>query len=167
MKQQIHQIMIFYQPRDVKKKDFLSILYNKSFKKYTKPKFQSGERVRNVKNAILFRKRYKPQFTDKIFETSAISTKNCNIIRDLYQPRYVKKKRFFYQFCITNRSRNILNQNSKVVIELEMSKMPFISEKDTNHNLQTKFLKLRQYLQKTATSSEISKKRNSGKLYEK
>ena len=29
-------------PRDVKNSDFLSILYNKSFKKYTKPKFKIG-----------------------------------------------------------------------------------------------------------------------------
>ena len=30
-------------PRDVKNSDFLSILYNKSFKKYTKPKFKNGD----------------------------------------------------------------------------------------------------------------------------
>ena len=51
-------------PRDVKNSDFLSILYNKSFKKYTKPKFKIGDRVRISKNDIPFRKGYRPQFTD-------------------------------------------------------------------------------------------------------
>ena len=55
----------------------------------------------------------------------------------------------FYQFCITNRSRNILNQNLKLVIELEFRKMIFRSEKDKSHNLHMKFLKFHQYLQKT------------------
>ena len=59
-------------PRDVKNSDFLSLLYNKLFKKYTKPKFKIGDRVRISKNDIPFRKGHKPQFTDEI---SAISTK--------------------------------------------------------------------------------------------
>ena len=72
-------------PRDVKNSGFLSILYNKSFKKYTKPKFKIGDRVRISKNDIPFRKGYKPQFTDEIFEISAISTKKPSIyiIKDL------------------------------------------------------------------------------------
>ena len=67
-------------PRDVKNSDFLSKLYNKSFKKYTKPKFKIGDRVRISKNDIPFRKGYKPQFTDEIFEISAISTKKTSNI---------------------------------------------------------------------------------------
>ena len=67
-------------PRDVKNSDFLSILYNKSFKKYTKPKFKIGDRVRISKNYITFRKGYKPQFTDELFEISAISTKKTSYI---------------------------------------------------------------------------------------
>ena len=63
-------------PKNVKNSDFLSILYNKSFKKYTKPKFKFDGRVRISKNDIRFRKGYKPQFTDEVFEISAISTKN-------------------------------------------------------------------------------------------
>ena len=38
------------------KQRFLSILYNKSFKKYTKPKFKIGDRVKISKNDIPFRK---------------------------------------------------------------------------------------------------------------
>ena len=52
-------------PRDVKNSDFLSILYNKSFMKYTKPKFKVGDRE--------FRK--KVLLTDEI---SAISTKKTS-----------------------------------------------------------------------------------------
>ena len=62
--------------KNVKNSEFLSILYNKSFKKYTKPKFKFDGRVRISKNDIRFRKGYKPQFTDEVFEISALSTKN-------------------------------------------------------------------------------------------
>ena len=48
-------------PRDVKNSDFLSILYNKPFKKYTNSKFQIGDRVRISKKDIPFQKGYKPQ----------------------------------------------------------------------------------------------------------
>ena len=45
-------------PRDEKNCDFLSILYNKSIKKHTKPKLKIGDRVRISKNDIPFRKGY-------------------------------------------------------------------------------------------------------------
>ena len=61
--------------RDVKNTDFLSILYNKPLTRYKRLKFKVGDRVRISKNDILFRKGYKLQFTDKIFEVSAISRK--------------------------------------------------------------------------------------------
>ena len=54
-------------PRDVKNSDFLSILYNKSFMKQTKPKFKIGDRVRFSKNDIPIRKGYKPHFTEELF----------------------------------------------------------------------------------------------------
>ena len=82
--------------RDVKKSDFLSILYNKSFKKYTKPKLKIGDRVRISKNDIPFRIEYKSQFTDEIFEISAISTKTppTYIIKDLEKEEILEK---FYE----------------------------------------------------------------------
>ena len=43
--------------------------------RYKKLKFKVGDKVRISKNDIPFRKGYKPQFTDEIFEISAISTK--------------------------------------------------------------------------------------------
>ena len=43
-------------PRDVKNSEFLSILYKKSFMKYTKPNFENGDRVRISKKDISFRK---------------------------------------------------------------------------------------------------------------
>ena len=80
-------------PRDVKNSDFLSILYNKSFKKYTKPKFKISDRVRFSKIDFPFRKGYKPQFTDEIFEISAISTKKppTYIIKDLEKEEILGK----------------------------------------------------------------------------
>ena len=71
-------------PRDVKNTDFFSDLYKKPLTRYMKLKFKDGDRVRISKNYILFRKGYKSQFTDEIFEVSAISTKNPTyIIKDL------------------------------------------------------------------------------------
>ena len=67
-------------PRDVKNSYFLSILYNKSFKKFTKPKFKIGDRVRISKNEIPFRKGYKPQFTDEFCEISANATRKTSNI---------------------------------------------------------------------------------------
>ena len=72
----------------------------------------------------------------------------------------------FYQYCITNHSRNILNQNSNLMVELEFRKMIFGSEKDTSHSLQMKFLKFRQYLQKTSyIHYQRSRKRKSTGQY--
>ena len=76
----------------------------------------------------------------------------------------------FYQYCITNRSRNILNQNLKLVIELEFRKIIFRSEKDTSHSLQMEFLKFRLYLQKkppTNIIKDLEKEKILGKFYEK
>ena len=71
--------------RDVKNTDFLSILYNKPLTRYKKLKFKVEDRVKISKIDIPFRKGYKPQFTDEIFEISAISTKKppTYIIKDL------------------------------------------------------------------------------------
>ena len=78
-----------------------------------------------------------------------------------------EKQWFFYQFFVTNHSRNILNQNSKLVLELKNRKMIFRSEKDASHSLQMKFLKFRQYLQNTSYihhQRSQKRRRNSGKI---
>ena len=78
-------ISIGKSPRDVKKTDFLSILYSKPLTRYKKLKFKVGDRVKMSKNDIPSRNGYKPQFTDESFEISAISTKKppTYIIKDL------------------------------------------------------------------------------------
>ena len=83
-------------PRDVKNTDFLSILYNKPLTRYKKLKFKVGNRVRISKNDIPFRKGYKPQFTDEIFEISAVSTKKppTYIIKDIEKEEILGK---FYE----------------------------------------------------------------------
>ena len=47
----------------------------KPLKSCKKIEFKVGNRVRISQEDIRFRKRYKPQFTDEIFEISTISTK--------------------------------------------------------------------------------------------
>ena len=62
-------------PNHVKNSDFMSILYSKPSREYKKPKFGIGDRVRISKYDLLFRKGYKPQFTQKLFEIVALATK--------------------------------------------------------------------------------------------
>ena len=59
----------------VKNSDFMSTLYSKPLRKYKKPEFGVGDRVRNFKYDLPSRKGYKPQFTQEIFEIVAIATK--------------------------------------------------------------------------------------------
>ena len=62
-------------PNQVKNSDFMSRLYSKTLREYKKPKFGIGDRVRISKYDLLFRKGYKPQFTQEIFKIVAIATK--------------------------------------------------------------------------------------------
>ena len=62
-------------PNHIKNSDFMSILYSKPLRENKKPKIGIGDRVRISKNDLSFRKGYKPQFTQKNFETVAIATK--------------------------------------------------------------------------------------------
>ena len=70
-------------PNTVKICDFMSILYSKPLREYKKPTFKIGHRVRISKYDLTFRKGYKPQFTQKVFEIVAIATKK--------QPTYTIK----------------------------------------------------------------------------
>ena len=62
-------------PNHVKNSDFMPILYSKPLREYKKPKFGIGDRVRISKYDLPFRKGYKPEFTQEIFEIVAIATK--------------------------------------------------------------------------------------------
>ena len=61
-------------PRNVKNSDLLSILYSKTVREVRKPKFKIGDRVRISKYHLPFRKGYKPQFTQEVFQVVAISS---------------------------------------------------------------------------------------------
>lgn len=63
-------------PKSVKNSDVMKILYNKGMRKPTNVLFRVGDNVRISKTDIPFRKGYKPQFTDEIFEIQKISTRN-------------------------------------------------------------------------------------------
>ena len=62
-------------PKNVKNSDFLSFLYSKPLREFRKPKFESGDRVPNSRYDLLFRKGYKPQLTEEVFEIDAISSR--------------------------------------------------------------------------------------------
>ena len=70
-------------PKNVKNSDFLSVLYSKPLRKFRKPQFKNGDRVRVSKYDLPFRKVCKPQFTEEVFEIVAISARK--------PPIYTKK----------------------------------------------------------------------------
>ena len=70
-------------PKNVKKSDFLSILYSKLIWEFRKPKFESGDRVRISSYDLPFRKGYRPQFPSEVFELVAFSSRKT--------PTYTKK----------------------------------------------------------------------------
>ena len=61
--------------KNVKNSDFLSILYSKPLREFRKPQFKIGDRVRISKYDLPFRKGYKPQFTQEVFEIVAICSR--------------------------------------------------------------------------------------------
>ena len=61
--------------KNVKNSDFLSILYSKQLREFRKTQFKIGDRVRISKYDLPLRKGYKPQFTQKVFEIIAISSR--------------------------------------------------------------------------------------------
>ena len=83
-------------PKKIKISDFLSILYSKPPREFRKPKFKVGDRVRISKYDLPFRKGYKPQFTQEVFEIVAISSRKppTYIIKD-EQDEIIRGK--FYQ----------------------------------------------------------------------
>ena len=62
-------------PKNVKSSDFLSILHSNPLREIRKPKFKVADRVRISKYDLPFRKSFKPQFTKKVFEIVAFSSK--------------------------------------------------------------------------------------------
>ena len=62
-------------PKNVKNSDFLSILYSKPLREFRKPKFESGDRVLISKYDLPYKKGYKPQFAQKVFEIVEISSR--------------------------------------------------------------------------------------------
>ena len=62
-------------PKNVRNSDFLSILYGKPLREIRKPQFKNGDRVLISKYDLPFRKGYKPQFTQEVFEIVEISSR--------------------------------------------------------------------------------------------
>ena len=70
-------------PKNVKNSDFLSILYSKPLREFRKSQFKIGDRGCISKYDLPFRKGYKPQFTQEVFEIVAFSSRK--------PPIYTKK----------------------------------------------------------------------------
>ena len=62
-------------PKIVKNSDFFSILYSKPLRKFSKPKFKIGEKIRISRYNLTFSKGYKPQFIQEVFQIVAISSR--------------------------------------------------------------------------------------------
>ena len=62
-------------PKNVKNSEFLSLLYSKPQREFKKPMLKIGDKIRTSKYDLPFRKDYKPQFTQEVFEITAISSR--------------------------------------------------------------------------------------------
>ena len=62
-------------PNHFRNSDFMSIIYSKPLRENKRPKLGNGDRVLICKYDLSFRKGYKPQFTQDIFEIVAFATK--------------------------------------------------------------------------------------------
>ena len=71
----INNRSIEMKPNHVENSDFMSIIYSKPLRENRKPKVGIGDKVRISKYNLPFRKGYKPQFTQEIFEIVTIATK--------------------------------------------------------------------------------------------
>ena len=61
-------------PNKVKNSNFRSILYGQAIREFTQPKLAIGDKFRISKITLPFRKGYKPQFTEEIFEIVALAS---------------------------------------------------------------------------------------------
>ena len=62
-------------PKNVNNSSILSILCSKPLRGFGKPKSENGDRVRFSKYGSSFWRGYKPQFTQKVFEIVAFSSR--------------------------------------------------------------------------------------------
>ena len=63
-------------PKNVKTSGFLCILYSKPLRDFRKTKFRIGDRVFMSMYNLLFRKGYKPRFTQAVFEIVSVFSRN-------------------------------------------------------------------------------------------
>ena len=81
-------------PKNIKSSDLLSILYSKPLRDYRKPKFKIGDRVRNLKYELPFRKGYQPQFNQESFEIVASSFKKPSKYKTKYEQDDIIRGKF-------------------------------------------------------------------------
>ena len=85
-------------PKNVNCSDFLSIHNSKSLREIGKPDFKNGDRVFISKNNLHFRKGYRPQHTQDVFEIIAISSRKlptCTIMdeqEDIIHGKFLRKE---------------------------------------------------------------------------
>ena len=87
-------------PKNVKNSDFLSILYSKPPREISKPMFRIGDRVRISKYVLAFRKGYKPQFTQEVFEIVAISSRKSPTYTIKYEQNENNRGTFYQKEMI-------------------------------------------------------------------
>ena len=62
-------------PKKVENSDFMSVFYGQPIREFKQPKFTVANKVRISKIDLHFRKGYKPQFTDEVFQIVAIASR--------------------------------------------------------------------------------------------
>ena len=85
-------------PKNVKKSDFLYFLYSKPLREYKKPKFKIGDRVRNSKYDLPFRKGHKRQFTQEVFAIVELSSKKPATYTKKDEQDEIIRRNFYQKF---------------------------------------------------------------------
>ena len=82
-------------PNKVKNFDFMSILYAQPIREVTPPNFTIGDKVRISKIDLPFRKCYKPQFKEELFEIVALASKKSPTYTNKDNQNLVKRGNFY------------------------------------------------------------------------
>ena len=73
----------------------MSVLYGQPLREFKKPKFTTGDKVRISKIDLPFRKGYKPQFTDEVFQIVAIASRKPPTYTIMVEQNLIIRGKFY------------------------------------------------------------------------
>ena len=92
-------------PNKVNISDFMSVLHAQHLRKLRRPQFRTGDKVRNSKIGLPFRKGCKPEFTEEVFQIVAIASKKTSNVHLRNEQRLIIRGEFYEKELIRVISR--------------------------------------------------------------